>query len=576
MEAILADLSDYDASSIAQIPATKLAVFIISTYGEGDPPDNVNELWSWIRTNKDVSLQNLRYAGFGLGNSNYNAYNKVIDVVVEAFNNLGAQPLLSVGKADDSRGSTVEDFLSWRDRFFEVLTRTMHYQEQDFGYQPTLLAAYDESIDIKRLHSGGPVQQRQGINRTSELGSIRELALTESRELFSNSERSCLHMEFDLSQHRQSRYKTGDHLAVWPQNPDEEVERLLTVLGLHPQRHTPISISVTEPGMELKYPTPTTLDALFRHYLDISGPISRDLLSSLVQFAPSEASKDLLTQLSSDGVACTQYLTSKYLNIGRLLVDLDKTGTTWSSLPLTFILEYLPPMTPRYYSISSSSVVQPQTIAITALISNNPISGDINNTMPGLTTNYMARLSPRNTLHAHVQRSRFKMPISAATPLILIAAGTGIAPFRAFLAERMRLHRMNRTIGKCLLFYGARSARSEYLYSEELAQVYSELGPALVEIVTAFSREDVDDNSNLSARKCYVQDRVRERFVDVANLVLEANAWIYVCGSAGMGQGVGRVMEKCFEKSMGWKVERYKEWAAQMKKTRKWQEDVWG
>ncbi|KAH6662720.1 putative NADPH-cytochrome P450 reductase [Halenospora varia] len=576
IEAILADLSDYDAASIAQIPSTKVAIFILSTYGDGDPPDNVNELWSWIAANEDASLRSLRYAGFGLGNSNYNAYNRVIDVVAEAFDKLGAQSLLSVGKADDLRGSTVEDFLSWQDALFGALTTILHYRQQDFGYQPTLSTVYDESMDIIDLHLGEPIEPRQGKKGDPERSKIHLLPLKESRELFSNSERSCLHLEFDLSHHAQLKYKTGDHLAVWPQNPEEAVERLLDVLGVQSQRNLPLSISIAEPGTELKFPTPTTLNALFKHYLDICGPISRDLLSSLIQFAPSKSSKSLLEQLSSDGAACTQYLARKYVTIGQLLVDLGGAGTTWSSIPLSFLLEYLPPMKPRYYSISSSSVVQPQSIAITTLVSNIPINGDINNRLPGLTTNYMARMTPPSKLHAHVQRSRFKLPISATTPLILIAAGTGIAPFRAFLAERMRLHRMNRLIGRCLLFYGARSAHSEFLYADELAQVHKELGTALVEVVTAFSRDEAEGQGSPITGKCYVQDQVKERFGDVATLVLEKNAWIYICGSAGMGQGVGRVMGECFEGEMGWDGERYREWAAQMKRTRKWQEDVWG
>lgn len=540
-------------------------------------------------------LRNLRYAAFGLGNSNYNSYNRVIDIVAKSFDTLGAQSVLSVGKGDDAKGSTVEDFLSWQEGLFSVMKAALNYQEQEFVYVPVLSTTYDASIEVADVHHGVPIAPLQVKKGELERSKIHALPLTEARELFSNSERSCLHLEFDIGQFPQLKYKTGDHLAVWPQNPTEEVERLLTVLGLQSQREIPISISVVEAGNKSKLPTPTNLNALFGHYLDICGPISRDLFSTLVQFAPSESSKRLLIRLSSDGAVCSEFLGRKYMNIGRLLTDLVEDGTCWTSIPLSFLLEYLPHTKPRYYSISSSSVVQPQQIAITALVSNTPIKDDMRNHIPGLTTNYMERLklqleapetenqtplpltilAPRH-VHAHIQRSRFKLPLNATTPLILIASGTGIAPFRAFLAERTRLHRMKIPIGRCMLFYGARSSSSEFLYADEMAKTLDEQGAALVEIVTAFSRDPLEAQDSLATGKWYVQDRVREHFGDVAKLLLEENAWIYVCGSAGMGRGVARVMDQCFGRDMGWTNTQYREWAAQMKRTRKWQEDVWG
>ena len=90
LDALAADLSDYDPESIANIPEAKFAIFIISTYGEGDPSDNANHFMSWLDSNKTVQFSNLRYAAFGLGNKKYKFYNRVVDVVAKELDQLGA------------------------------------------------------------------------------------------------------------------------------------------------------------------------------------------------------------------------------------------------------------------------------------------------------------------------------------------------------------------------------------------------------------------------------------------------------------------------------------------------------
>jgi len=111
LEALVADLSDYDVDTINLIPESKFAIFIMSTYSEGDPSDNYAALWLWLRNDTNASLKNLRYIAFGLGNSNYKYYNKVIEVVTEAFNKMSASLMLPVGKADDAKDATEKDFL---------------------------------------------------------------------------------------------------------------------------------------------------------------------------------------------------------------------------------------------------------------------------------------------------------------------------------------------------------------------------------------------------------------------------------------------------------------------------------
>ncbi|RFU26473.1 hypothetical protein B7463_g9862, partial [Scytalidium lignicola] len=511
LEMLVADLAEYDPASIALISPTKFAIFIISTYGEGDPPDNVNNFWTWLVSSKDVRLSNLRYAAFGLGNSNYMYYNRVVDMITEAFDSCGAKPLLSTGRADDAKGSTIEDFMAWKEELFEVFRGTLKYEERDVVYEPVLSAVFDPSINPVNLHRGMPVPQREMRASTLPISKIYAVPLTAAYELSTASNHNCLHLQLDLGQYSELKYKTGDHVAVWPQNPTEEVNRLLKVLGQSLNRSKSISISVLSPWVQVKAPSPTTLDALFGHYLDICGPLSRDLISLLAQFAPSASTKSILTQLGSDPVTCAQYLSRKHTNIGRLLEDLTEEGRTWTLPPLSFLIEYLPKTRPRYYSISTSSVVHPREVGITAAVSITPVSSNSMEQIPGLCTNYMLKMKahlvdafkngdvhekyqynvlPPHHLYVHIRKSKFKLPLASTVPIIMIASGTGIAPFRAFLQERARISSMGRPVAKNILFFGCRTSQDEFLYRDELHNFKNVLADSL-EIITAFSREEI-------------------------------------------------------------------------------------
>ena len=230
-----------------------------------------------------------------------------------------------------------------------------------------------------------------------------------------------------------------------------------------------------------------------------------------------------------------------------------------------------------------------------ALVSNTSINDNVRNYILGLTTNYMSRLklylealetknqspsllrilSPRY-LYAYIQCSWFKLPLNTITPLVLITSGIGITPFHAFLAEHTCLCYMNLLIGQCILFYSVYNASSKFLYIDKIAKVVYEQGIVLVEIVMVFSQDLVKAQDHLATSKWYVQDHMRERFGHVGKLLLKENASLYVYRSAAIGYKVARVMEQCFERDIGQTNMYYKEQAAQIKRTQKWQEDVWG
>jgi NADPH-ferrihemoprotein reductase len=582
INALAADLSDYDAQTIGQISNTKFAIFILSTYGEGDPSDNTAGLWDWVKQARDVNskLEELRYLALGLGNSNYKYYNRVLDVVADALDTAGATALIPRERADDANGGTEEDFQSWKDNVFTMF-RGMGYEEKSVEYQPSISIHFNASVDAQADEQDVPIHH----HKSAASSAIIPMAIKSSRELFTAGDRNCVHLELDLG-HHEVGYKTGDHIGIWPCNPEEEIDRLISTLGLETRRHEPFIVETLDNAVKPKLPSVTTLNTAFRHHLEICAPVSRKSILALVPFAPTPSAKAQLLVYGKDRERYEQLTSNTHINFGRLL-QLIAPSETWSSLPLSFVLETLLALQPRYYSISSSSVIAPRRIAITALVVNKPIPGTAESTIHGLTSNYLLSATglPSNAtlpiptfqqansdslqggkVYAHVRKSKFKLPITSSTPLILISAGTGFAPFRAFLAERAKLHAIGKPVGKMLLFFGCRSAGSDFIYREELEKTQESLGEKL-EVLMAFSR---DGN-----KKVYVQDRVAEMSDQVLEM-LDQGASMYICGKASMAREVDMKLEEAARKDKGLGERECKAWSDALKKRGKWKADVWG
>lgn len=594
LKSFAADLSDYDPETIAEVPETKLVIFIISTYGEGDPSDNAAGLWDWVTKGEMTALNGLRYAAFGLGNSNYKYYNRVIDVVVERLDQHGAKRLLPVGKADDALRLTQEDFMTWKDDLFAVFRKDMDLEERTVQYQPNLHAVEDESLESIDLYQGEPAQPRDDKG-TSRNSAVKPLNIKHSRELFEGGTRNCVHMELDISEHPELNYKTGDHLAIWPINPESEVQVLLRATGRESRGDIPLLLESLDSDVPVKVPAPATLNTLLRSYLEVCSPVSRDTILGLIQFAPTPEAKATILKLSQDRDSYQQLTSHTQLTLGRLLQHASP-SQAWTSLPLSWVIESLPAIQPRYYSISSSSVLSPKRIAVTALVTVDELPTSILPNQPpskihGVTTNFLRALAaptsisqptdviryniPTTTqpyLHAHIRKSKFKLPLAKSTPIIMVAAGTGLAPFRAFVAERAKLAASSE-IGPMRLFFGCRSPEEDYIYREEFEAIQEKMDEkqaGLLKIVTAFSR------LGLGEAKRYVQHRVEEEGEEVVRLLEEEGASFYICGRTVMAKEVGKRVVQAAVRCKGWDVEAAGEWLEGLKRRGKWREDVWG
>lgn len=190
----------------------------------------------------------------------------------------------------------------------------------------------------------------------------------------------------------------------------------------------------------------------------------------------------------------------------------------------------LPPMRVRQYSISSSPLADPTKLTLTYSVLNQPaLSGQGDHV--GVTTNFLALLHVGDKLHVSVRPSiKFHLPTDAENvPLIGVAAGSGLAPFRGFVQERAAMIAAGRKIAPAILFFGCRSPDADDLYAEEFAR-WEKLGA--VEVRRAYSR-DTEKSEGCK----YVQDRMYHDREDIYKL-WDMGAKIYVCGSRDVGKGI--------------------------------------
>ncbi|CAO2654651.1 Nn.00g113840.m01.CDS01 [Neocucurbitaria sp. VM-36] len=602
LQTMVADLEEYDFDNLDSFPDDKLAVFVLATYGEGEPTDNAVEFYEFIGS-EDVSfaeggsvddkpLSKLHYVAFGLGNNTYEHYNSMVRNVDKYLTKLGATRLGAAGEGDDGAGTMEEDFLAWKEPMWAAVSEKMGLEEREAEYEPVFeviekpeLSAQDDTVYLgepNKNHLEGT--QKGPYNANNPFIA----PIVESTELFTAKDRNCLHMEISIAGSNLS-YTTGDHIAIWPNNAGREVDRFFKVLGKEDKRHTVITVKGLDPTAKVPFPSPTTYDAAVRFHVEINAAVSRQLVSGLAQFAPSEDIKAEMVKLGGDKDYFKQNVTDRNLNLAQLLEIAGK-GQTWPKIPFSFMFENLLKIQPRYYSISSSSLVQKDKISITAVVESLEKPG-APHVLKGVTTNYLLALKqkqhgdpnpdphgldyaitgPRNKydgIHVpvHVRHSNFKLPSDPSKPIVMVGPGTGVAPFRGFIQERAAQAKAGQNVGTTILFFGCRKQSEDFLYQQEWDQYKEALGDKFI-IHTAFSRDGPE--------KVYVQHKLEEAGEEV-NKLLEQKAYFYVCGDAAhMAREVNTLLGKIISKYRNVSETKGEEIVKAMRASNQYQEDVW-
>jgi NADPH-ferrihemoprotein reductase len=573
-DARVRDLEELD--TLTQLPNERLAVFFLATYGEGEPTDNAKDFYDAIvaATRDDVDLSHLKFAVFGLGNKTYEHYNSVGVTVDRRLAELGATRVVPLGLGDDD-SSLEDDFAAWRANLLPPFAALAGIDSEAAAAEQSTHA----SFALREYAPTSSEAKRATANAATDTGGVGTSSTTATkfdvktplaarivvnRELHGeHSDRSCRHIEIETGGRLQ--YEVGDHVGVFAENDMADVERLAARLGASLDQ----VVSLIEPDSNRVMLGPCTVRNALLRYVEINGAIRQSSLSLLLPHVTDAAERQRLRDWTAAG---SESYARDVRDACRTLIEILADMPSLKP-PLGVVLELLPRLAPRYYSISSAPAAHGTRIHVTAVVVRNTTStGRI---FTGLCTGFFARTAAA-PVACFVRRSTFKLPRSLATPLIMFGPGTGIAPFRGFIHDLRSRATAAATPAspattRRVLYFGCRQRTIDGLYLDELEASHSD--GTLSQLHVAESRR-----AENAARK-YVQHVLMEpdNATAAAEILLrDTSSHLYVCGDArAMAKDVHDALLNALAAQLGGSKEQAEAVLTKMTQESRYLKDVW-
>ncbi len=506
------DMADYRTKDLRN---EQRVVLISSTHGEGDPPEPAAGFFEFLWSRKAPSLEGTKFAVLSLGDSSYAHFCKAGQDLDERFEELGGERLADRADLDVDYDDEAEE---WAGRVVNLLKEAVPAGAPSGsgsgvpggapvgrGAGAGLLGSLFPGVGGE-LNGGGngvaapaptrPKHSRKNPYRAEILENIR----LNGRE----SDKETHHIEL-LVEEGALPFQPGDSLGILPANEPALVDEVLETLQLSPGER--VSVGDEE----------RTLSEALERDLELTR-LTPGFLRSYAQVADARELAEILGD--DDRERLERYMASN--QVVDVLQQFPVTG-----LGAQEFVEMLRRLQPRLYSIASSQEWLPDQIDLTVALTRTTADGKERN---GVASTYLGeRVQPGDTVDVYVQPNKaFRLPEDPDAPILMIGAGTGVAPYRAFLQEREETG----AEGPTWLFFGERRFREDFLYQTEWQRFLDD--GVLNRMDVAFSRDGPE--------KVYVQDRLRTRSAEVYEW-LQEGAHLYVCGDAdGMAPGVHRAL----------------------------------
>lgn len=474
-----------DAYPQRELASERLLYVVISTQGEGDPPDDAIGLVEYIAGKRAPKLPELKYAVLGLGDSSYADFCGIGRRLDARLAELGASRLFVAGEAD-----------------LDIDTVALPWREQALAQARALLkVATAPSATVTPLRPNAASLYSHDKPFAAEMLLNQRISGREFKGVgflkYGGIGKDVRHLELSL-QGSGLHYEPGDALGVRHRNPDLLVEGVLRALELDGE--TPVQ--------EKDESLPLREWLASRRELT---KLSRPFLASHAAQARSEALNDLLGPGRNVEFA-------ELLATHQLADVLRRWPAHWEPQDLVAALR---PLAPRLYSIASSRKRVGEEVHLTVDVLDYQAFGHAH---VGAASGFLSSLQEGDHAPVYIETNdRFRVPADSSRDLIMVGPGTGVAPFRGFLQERAETG----ASGRNWLLFGARHFNTDFLYQAEWQDALRT--GELHRLDVAFSRDQ--------AEKIYVQQRLRERGREVYDW-LQNGAHFYVCGAIGMGKDV--------------------------------------
>ncbi|CAL8276339.1 unnamed protein product [Merluccius merluccius] len=555
-----------DSYNVANLISESLVLFVVSTTGQGDPPDNMKNFWRFLfrKSLPAGSLCQLDCAVLGHGDSSYPKFNFVAKKLHKRLQQLGASLLLSVGLADDQHDLGADAVIDpWFTLFWDRVSalypsiNSMTAVPEDQPLPPSYKFHFLDDVIEKSDDTG-----RAGIPREQRVPSQSHpfLARMTSNQRVSHPShfQEVRLIEFDISDSN-IEFTAGDVVSMRPCNNQEDVEQFCQLLQLNPKAQFILKTNKSS-AVPLGLPEPCTLRHLVERCLDVVAVPRRSFFELLLCFSTNEVEKEKLAEFSSVPGQDELHTYCGRPRRTTLEVLADFPHTT-AELQVDYLLDLFPQIQPRSFSIASSTQAHPGRLQI--LVAVVTYKTKMQKPRKGLCSTWLASLDPTQgevRVPLWVKKGTLKFPPEKDTPVIMVGPGTGVAPFRSALQERIAQGKMAN-----VLFFGCRSESKDFYFSTEWRERVEE---GQLSLFTAFSRDQED--------KIYVQHRVKEQSKLLWELIANRNAYFYIAGNAKqMPTSVCDALKETFELEGGLSLEESDQMLVAMERVGRFQSETW-